>query len=621
MDMNIAQHYFNNAQYSKCVESCLQVIAKSIENIEAWGLCALSYEKLGRRSEAIDCLQEALKIDKVNGGANAFFLSLNLAEFYRRSDMTLQAIALLSSFLPRQDENLHFNLAKCYGDLQDYEQSIKHYTMAIQINPADMHAVFNLANQQAAIGSLKTALKYYLLAYEGGIGDAGINLAQTYADLGNIDSALALYQQLEPMYSKDSNFYFNYANTLCVAGDIELAKQAYIKALSLYGDVRYIINLAYLFLSIEDFEQGFSLYEHRRPLLASAKTNHFPKHFLDFGLRDKNEILRFIEDKKVALYHEQGFGDSIMFARFIPLLLCKQKILFVSKELCALLSCFNLEVYTTFSEDYDVAIPLPSLAFLLADSLTIRESLQEFSALLLQFLNNHPKESAIQEYLGITLDSEPHKPQLTDLPTTMQQTTHAIPTYQSTKEESSSKRMPNNDKKISQVAQQAQTYSSTTTYTIGDKILRVGLNFSSNPHFQDARKKSLYPQKLLESLPREGLQYVSLQYEGLDSDLSQEYHVLDMCEHIKDFHDSALIIKNLDLVISIDSAVAHLSASLGIETLVLLHKKHDWRWGKIGQHKTTIWYDKTQLFIQEIAYQWDKPLKELQKYLEKKARF
>ncbi len=335
MNIETIRQLFNNKQWQTCIEACLKLIMQQRTNIEAWSLCAFCYNNIGQLQEAIKCLEDALKIAKKHHKEHVFTLSLNLAEFYRRNNMTLQAIALLQNLLPKDDENLHFNLAKCYGDLQDYERSIQHYMIAIKINPKDIHAIFNLANQQAAIGSFKLALKYYSLAYESGMGDAGINLAQIYTNLDDLESAITLYRELEPHYTQDSNFYFNYANALRYNDEVELAKEAYSRAISLNPDVRYVINLSHLYLSLNEFQTGFALYEHRRVMLPKT----MDRHFLDFSFQDSKSILDFLQDKRVALYHEQGFGDSIMFARFIPLLSCKEKIIFAPKELCKIFSC------------------------------------------------------------------------------------------------------------------------------------------------------------------------------------------------------------------------------------------------------------------------------------------
>lgn len=557
MDIDTIRAYFSMGHHKACIEAVLKANScglSRIESIEAWSLCALSYGGLGSYGEAIKCLKEALRLDSLEGGHHALSLSINLAEFYRRSNKTLQAIALLRGLLPCKDANLHFNLARCYADLEDYEQSIEHYTQSLKLNPGDLEAIFNLANQQAALGRLGMALKYYALAYEGGKGDAGLNLAQIQVKLDELDPALRLYEELEPSYARDANFYFNYGNALRFASQHKRALEAYTRALCLNEDLRYAVNLSHLLLSIGEIRRGFEFYEYRRGMLgaSSFNTQSPDRHFLDFGLRDRRAILSFIKDKKVLLYHEQGFGDSLMFARFIPLLKCKSKILAMPGPLHRLFAGFGLPLVDRYdAADYEVALPLPSLGFLLATSWNLKQSLGNLNSLLTKHLAKAPKFQCLA-----TKDSKAG--------------------------------------------------------------LRVGINFSSNPNFQYAREKSIYPRRLLEALPQEGVTYINLQYEGMDTWLAAQYGVYDASGDIGDFYDSALLLKELDVVISIDSALAHLSASLGVETLVLLHKRHDWRWGAIGDTKASPWYGDAKLFIQKALGNWDWPLENLGAYLRAK---
>ena len=67
--------------------------------------------------------------------------------------------------------------------------------------------------------------------------------------------------------------------------------------------------------------------------------------------------------------------------------------------------------------------------------------------------------------------------------------------------------------------------------------------------------------------------------------------------------DSAAVIANLDLVITSDSAVAHLAGALGRETWMALPRIPDWRWGLEGE--TTPWYPTLRLFRQAQAGDWD----------------
>lgn len=606
MNIEDIRQLFSHGKWQTCIEACLKLIMQQRTNIEAWSLCAFCYNNIGQLQEAIKCLEDALKIAKEHHKEHVFTLSLNLAEFYRRNNMTLQAVALLQGLLPKEDENLHFNLAKCYGDLQDYERSIQHYMMAIKINPKDVHAIFNLANQQAAIGSFKLALKYYSLAYENGMGDAGINLAQIYTNLDDLESAITLYKELETNYSQDSNFYFNYANALRYNNDVELAREAYSKAISLNPDVRYVINLAHLLLSLDDLQTGFALYEYRRVMLPKTMT----RHFLDFSLHDPRDILNFLSDKKVALYHEQGFGDSIMFARFIPLLSCKEKMIFAPKELCRIFECFNIPCSDEIHDNYDVALPIPSLAFLFANKKTLQNSLESFRKTLSSFLIKKGGQNVKEHTLRNTFVH-------TNTKKTQISAKKILKSYQ----HYAQKEKLEDDIFLTSSTQAKNhliTHTQTQQTTDKKKPIRVALNFSSNPNFQNARDKSIYAQKLLEYLPRNGFAYYSLQYEGIDSDLAKEFSVIDMSSEINDFFDSANILISMDFVISIDSALAHLSATLGIPTALLLHKRHDWRWGRFCKHDSTIWYDNIKLFIQDDLHEWRSVVENLNTYLMQK---
>ena len=72
------------------------------------------------------------------------------------------------------------------------------------------------------------------------------------------------------------------------------------------------------------------------------------------------------------------------------------------------------------------------------------------------------------------------------------------------------------------------------------------------------------------------------------------------------FLDSAAVIANLGLVITSDTAIAHLAGTLGAETWLLLPFMPDWRWGLEGDR--TPWYPTMRLFRQRRAGDWDEVL-------------
>ena len=71
---------------------------------------------------------------------------------------------------------------------------------------------------------------------------------------------------------------------------------------------------------------------------------------------------------------------------------------------------------------------------------------------------------------------------------------------------------------------------------------------------------------------------------------------------IWDFVETSSIIANCDLIITSDSAVAHLAAGMGKKTWLLLQKVPDWRWGLKGSH--TFWYENMEIFRQVEKNNW-----------------
>ena len=142
--------------------------------------------------------------------------------------------------------------------------------------------------------------------------------------------------------------------------------------------------------------------------------------------------------------------------------------------------------------------------------------------------------------------------------------------------------------------------------------LRVGLSWRGNPANHDDTERSLRTE-LLEPLMRvAGVEFVALRSEG--DALPGRWPIVDAAPHVGDLADTAAVIRDLDLVIACDSAVAHLSGALGHPTWTLLGFAADWRW-LLGRD-TSPWYPSMRLFRQHRFGDWSRVVAEVAAKLE-----
>jgi ADP-heptose:LPS heptosyltransferase len=131
--------------------------------------------------------------------------------------------------------------------------------------------------------------------------------------------------------------------------------------------------------------------------------------------------------------------------------------------------------------------------------------------------------------------------------------------------------------------------------------IRIGLMWSGNPGNKRDRYRSIRLRELLQYLPA-GFQYVSLQNEVREIDaetLRSNPQTLNFADEQQDFDDAAALCECMDLIISVDTSVAHLSGALGKETWVLLSSTPDWRW--LLDRTDSPWYPTAKLYRQDSA--------------------
>lgn len=135
------------------------------------------------------------------------------------------------------------------------------------------------------------------------------------------------------------------------------------------------------------------------------------------------------------------------------------------------------------------------------------------------------------------------------------------------------------------------------------RFTKIGVCWSGNPFNSMDGLRSL-PRTYQDTWPwsfGHGTKFFSL--DKINPPPNDSY--FDMRAHMGDWNATAHLIKLLDLVISVDTAVAHLSASMGVPTWVIVRgEEPEWRWGREGDR--TLWYDSVRLFRREGS--WDEVL-------------
>jgi hypothetical protein len=141
--------------------------------------------------------------------------------------------------------------------------------------------------------------------------------------------------------------------------------------------------------------------------------------------------------------------------------------------------------------------------------------------------------------------------------------------------------------------------------------LRVGLVWSGDPRHQNDKHRSIPLAELMAVLPL-GLEYFSLQPEIRDSDrqaLDDYDRLVHFGPELKDFSDTAALCAQMDVVVCVDTSVAHLSGALGKPTFLLLPYNPDWRW--LLERTDSPWYPTMQLYRQAQLGSWQSALEKV----------
>jgi|694.fasta_scaffold02766_16 tetratricopeptide (TPR) repeat protein len=155
--------------------------------------------------------------------------------------------------------------------------------------------------------------------------------------------------------------------------------------------------------------------------------------------------------------------------------------------------------------------------------------------------------------------------------------------------------------------------------------LKVGICWQGNPDFHADVYRSVPLKRFASIVDVPGVNFVSLQY-GYGSEQLKEVSFCSQIQKLPEgidrsagaFLDTAAIIRNLDLVITIDTSTAHLAGALGVPVWLILGRVPDWRWREQGE--VTAWYPTMRLFRQSQVGHWEELFAEIALELSSEVR-
>lgn len=402
-----------------------------------------------------------------------------------------------------------YNLGLVYDHLQDQGQALKCYEEALKIDPEFVYAHINRGILLHEKSEHQEAIRAY---------DRAISLNPTMVDA-----------------------WLNKGNSLHALGRYKDALNVYEEALRLEPHSHDVLwNKSLIDLTLGDFTAGWQAYESR--FKAKKGIASF------FGKIRRLESLKKIKGKKILVWWEQGYGDSIQFYRYLNAVseLGGDVIFYAQSPLLRLMKESFVFKCTDRLADIgraDFQIPLLSLP-------------------------------------GLFLS-------------------HSL--------------SPKNGGPYLRVSEASVKYWQDKLKIQSGERLNIGLAVSGSSQHSSNSLRSIHPNLLSEIDANFFL--IQKDVEKNSSEwVSQHSNYLNCGNLIEDFYDSASILRSMDIVISVDTSLAHLSGALGIKVLLLLPYVAEWRWLE-GEHITP-WYNSMTLFRQDSPGNWKSVVSQLKKYID-----
>lgn len=430
-------------------------------------------------------------------------------------------------------------LGVLYYQANDYLESELCIKKAIEISPR-FYYLENLARLYLSKGDFNLAISIYEdLVKHNPTYENWFNLAMSYKGNKNWNKAKDAYYKSLEINPKGYESYFNLAYLALNDNQPQVAVDCYKKALEVNPEdweSMYFLSLAQM--QVKDYKNGFENFESRlcRQSAIVTQEKTYPNLMKSRPIWKGEDLT----GKTLFTYYEAGFGDMLMFYRYMPILvsMCKKVIIKPQKELAPLFrensyGADVLEIFDFESEiDFDYHIPFLSVPHVLGlagdDVFTCHES----------YLKANPAK--VNYYRERFFD---------------------------------------NDK------------------------FKIGIKWQGNTHYDLERVLKVEDFFRLFNIEGTQF-YSCQTFDGSEEfgKIKDKFDVIDLGSTFSNFSDTAGALENMDLIISNDTSLVHLAGAMGKPCFVLLPHVYNWRWHT--DLSKCDWYDSVKIFAQSENGNW-----------------
>ncbi|MCF7976361.1 MAG: tetratricopeptide repeat protein [Phycisphaerae bacterium] len=501
----------------------------------------IALEKAGLEQDAVKAYEQAIELNPAFAEAynNLAIVWQGLGNYDKAIEASTQALTLL----PEQS-GFHNTLGYSLQHKGQTEQALASFKRALHYHP-------NHPEPLNHMGVIYTELEQYdqaiacltqAIALATDYAEAHNQLGMAYHGAERMDDAIAAFKQALALEPDFIQALYNLGNVQLTQGLCHQAIETFQQCLALDPDYALAHwNLSHALLLSGQYEQAWPHYAWRHHPDLAISTYPFP---LQGPAWDGHPF----PDQRLLIHFEQGYGDSLQFARFIA-------------QAKALGGTVIVQVRASLARIFETVAGIDELVIVGRDGVAPDMQYDIHTSLL-----------DLPQRLNTTLDTLTSSPYVT----CPQDLTNA---WQS---------------------------------RIESPHLKVGIVWAGSPkHGNDKRRScDLGHWSPLMALP--GIAWYSLQMGPAAAQLSQSPFseiMTDLSHATADFDDTSAAIEQLDLVITVDTAVLHLAGAMGKPTWALLPYAPDWRW--MLDRTDSPWYPSVTLFRQNTPGDWQGVLRDV----------